>query len=142
MSLTMAFISQMYFSFVGKITQNSINIFIQITGTTFSSSLILIAKLQLSLLWQALSIQDWPDDEPTEAEKDFWEIASLECYNHLTEWKSLEYCSTVNIDNGQPADLNKIWSDPFFQVFRKKNIYIDIRCLCSHVMFVSLKERV
>ncbi|XP_058033644.1 DNA-dependent protein kinase catalytic subunit [Ahaetulla prasina] len=64
---------------------------------------------------KALSTQDWPDDEPTEAEKDFWEIASLECYNHLTEWKSLEYCSTMNIDNGQPADLNKIWSDPFYQ---------------------------
>ncbi|XP_013928118.1 PREDICTED: DNA-dependent protein kinase catalytic subunit [Thamnophis sirtalis] len=64
---------------------------------------------------EALTKQDWPDDEPTEAEKDFWEIASLECYNHLTEWKSLEYCSTVNIDNRQPADLNKIWSDPFYQ---------------------------
>uniref|UniRef100_A0A670Y1A7 DNA-dependent protein kinase catalytic subunit n=1 Tax=Pseudonaja textilis TaxID=8673 RepID=A0A670Y1A7_PSETE len=64
---------------------------------------------------KALSIQDWPGDEPTEAEKDFWKIASLECYNHLTEWKSLEYRLTVNIDNGQPADLNKIWSDPFYQ---------------------------
>ncbi|XP_070603834.1 DNA-dependent protein kinase catalytic subunit [Erythrolamprus reginae] len=64
---------------------------------------------------KALSMQEWPGDEPTEAEKDFWEIASLECYNHLTEWKSLEYCSTVNIDNGQPADLNKIWNDPFYQ---------------------------
>ncbi|XP_044280098.1 DNA-dependent protein kinase catalytic subunit isoform X2 [Varanus komodoensis] len=64
---------------------------------------------------EALSTQDWPDEEPTEAEKDFWELASLECYNHLTEWKSLEYCSTVNIDNGQPPDLNKTWSDPFYQ---------------------------
>ncbi|XP_034980550.2 DNA-dependent protein kinase catalytic subunit [Zootoca vivipara] len=64
---------------------------------------------------KALSMQDWPDEEPTEAEKDFWELASLECYNRLTEWKSLEYCSTVNIDNGQPSDLNKTWSDPFYQ---------------------------
>ncbi|KAH0617727.1 hypothetical protein JD844_016250 [Phrynosoma platyrhinos] len=64
---------------------------------------------------EALSTQDWPDEEPTEAEKDFWELASLECYNHLTEWKSLEYCSTVNIDNDQPPDLNKTWSDPFYQ---------------------------
>ncbi|XP_062986775.1 DNA-dependent protein kinase catalytic subunit [Elgaria multicarinata webbii] len=64
---------------------------------------------------EALSTQDWPDEEPTEAEKDFWELASLECYNHLTEWKSLEYCSTVNIDNEQPPDLNKAWSDPFYQ---------------------------
>ncbi|KAF7246285.1 DNA-dependent protein kinase catalytic subunit [Varanus komodoensis] len=68
---------------------------------------------------EALSTQDWPDEEPTEAEKDFWELASLECYNHLTEWKSLEYCSTVNIDNGQPPDLNKTWSDPFYQEKRK-----------------------
>ncbi|XP_066480516.1 DNA-dependent protein kinase catalytic subunit [Tiliqua scincoides] len=64
---------------------------------------------------EALSAQDWPDEEPTEAEKDFWELSSLECYNHLTEWKSLEYCSTVNIDDGQPPDLNKTWSDPFYQ---------------------------
>ncbi|CAM5116256.1 unnamed protein product [Natator depressus] len=64
---------------------------------------------------EALSKQDWSDGEPTEAEKDFWELASLECYNHLTEWKSLEYCSTVNIDSGQPPDLNKTWSDPFYQ---------------------------
>ncbi|XP_053105021.1 DNA-dependent protein kinase catalytic subunit isoform X2 [Hemicordylus capensis] len=64
---------------------------------------------------EALSTQDWPDEEPTEAEKDFWEFASLECYNHLTEWKSLEYCSTINIDNAQPPDLNKTWSDPFYQ---------------------------
>ncbi|XP_072855016.2 DNA-dependent protein kinase catalytic subunit [Pogona vitticeps] len=64
---------------------------------------------------EALSTQDWPEGEPTEAEKDFWELASLECYNCLTEWKSLEYCSTVNIDNEQPPDLNKTWSDPFYQ---------------------------
>uniref|UniRef100_A0A674JBQ4 DNA-dependent protein kinase catalytic subunit n=1 Tax=Terrapene triunguis TaxID=2587831 RepID=A0A674JBQ4_9SAUR len=64
---------------------------------------------------EALSKQDWSDGEPTEAEKDFWELASLECYNHLTEWKSLEYCSTVNIDSGQPPDLNKTWNDPFYQ---------------------------
>ncbi|XP_042320371.1 DNA-dependent protein kinase catalytic subunit [Sceloporus undulatus] len=64
---------------------------------------------------KALSVQDWPNEEPTEAEKDFWELASLECYNCLTEWKSLEYCSTINIDNEQPPDLNKTWSDPFYQ---------------------------
>ncbi|XP_029447109.1 DNA-dependent protein kinase catalytic subunit isoform X2 [Rhinatrema bivittatum] len=64
---------------------------------------------------EALNKSDWPDDEPTEAEKDFWEIASLECYNHLTEWKPLEYCSTINIDNEKPQDLNKIWSNPFYQ---------------------------
>ncbi|XP_077348787.1 DNA-dependent protein kinase catalytic subunit isoform X2 [Lithobates pipiens] len=57
----------------------------------------------------------FPDGEPSDAEKDFWEIASMECYNHLTEWQPLEYCSTLNIDSANPPDLNKIWNDPFHQ---------------------------
>uniref|UniRef100_A0A8C4XNR5 DNA-dependent protein kinase catalytic subunit n=1 Tax=Falco tinnunculus TaxID=100819 RepID=A0A8C4XNR5_FALTI len=64
---------------------------------------------------EALCKEDWQDGEPTEAEKDFWEFASLECYDHLTDWKSLEYCATVNIDSGKPPDLSKMWSDPFLQ---------------------------
>uniref|UniRef100_A0A8B9FXA0 DNA-dependent protein kinase catalytic subunit n=1 Tax=Amazona collaria TaxID=241587 RepID=A0A8B9FXA0_9PSIT len=64
---------------------------------------------------EALSKEDWQDGEPTEAEKDFWELASLECYDHLTDWKSLEYCATISIDSGKPPDLSKTWSDPFFQ---------------------------
>uniref|UniRef100_A0A8C3Q098 DNA-dependent protein kinase catalytic subunit n=1 Tax=Chrysolophus pictus TaxID=9089 RepID=A0A8C3Q098_CHRPC len=64
---------------------------------------------------EALSKEDWEDGDPTEAEKDFWELASLECYDHLTEWKSLEYCATVNIDSGKPPDLSKTWNDPFYQ---------------------------
>uniref|UniRef100_H3B272 DNA-dependent protein kinase catalytic subunit n=1 Tax=Latimeria chalumnae TaxID=7897 RepID=H3B272_LATCH len=64
---------------------------------------------------EALNVEEWPDGEPTEAEKDFWELAALECYSHLTEWKALEYCSTVNIDDKTPADLENIWNDPFYQ---------------------------
>ncbi|KAM9024210.1 DNA-dependent protein kinase catalytic subunit [Ara ararauna] len=64
---------------------------------------------------EALSKEDWQDGEPTEAEKDFWELASLECYDHLTDWKSLEYCATISIDSGKPPDLSKTWNDPFFQ---------------------------
>ncbi|XP_072708622.1 DNA-dependent protein kinase catalytic subunit isoform X1 [Ciconia boyciana] len=64
---------------------------------------------------EALSKEDWQDGEPTKAEKDFWELASLECYDHLTEWKSLEYSATVNIDSGKPPDLSKMWNDPIFQ---------------------------
>ncbi|XP_069777633.1 DNA-dependent protein kinase catalytic subunit isoform X2 [Narcine bancroftii] len=45
---------------------------------------------------QALISEQWEDGDPTDAEKDFWDIAVLECYNQLTEWKSLEYCSIVN----------------------------------------------
>lgn len=52
------------------------------------------------------------DGDPTDTEKDFWEIAALEAYNHLTEWKSLQYCATVNIEH----NLSKMWDDPFYQV--------------------------
>ncbi|KAM5211726.1 DNA-dependent protein kinase catalytic subunit isoform 1-T1 [Hipposideros larvatus] len=64
---------------------------------------------------QALNKEVWEDGAPTEAEKDFWELASLDCYNQLAEWKSLAYCSTVNVDSKNPPDLNKIWSEPFYQ---------------------------
>ncbi|MEE6464048.1 hypothetical protein FKM82_006146 [Ascaphus truei] len=64
---------------------------------------------------EALNTQDFSDGAPTDAEKDFWEMASLECYNHLTEWKPLEYCATMNIDDRKPPDLSKMWSDPFYQ---------------------------
>ncbi|XP_040828526.1 DNA-dependent protein kinase catalytic subunit [Ochotona curzoniae] len=64
---------------------------------------------------EALNKQEWADGEPTETEKDFWELASLDCYNQLSEWKSLEYCSTVSVDSGSPPDLSKMWSEPFYQ---------------------------
>ncbi|XP_069076234.1 DNA-dependent protein kinase catalytic subunit isoform X2 [Pleurodeles waltl] len=66
---------------------------------------------------EALNTEEWSEGAPTEAEKDFWEIASLECYNHLTEWKSLEHCSTVSIDSAQPPDLSKMWAEPFYQIY-------------------------
>ena len=65
---------------------------------------------------QALNTQEWSDGEPTEAEKDFWELASLDCYNQLSEWKSLEYCSTASADGEGTPDLSKMWSEPFYQV--------------------------
>ncbi|XP_045042014.2 DNA-dependent protein kinase catalytic subunit isoform X3 [Desmodus rotundus] len=64
---------------------------------------------------EALNKQEWVDSEPTEAEKDFWELASLDCYNQLAEWKSLAYCSTVSVDSENPPDLNKMWGEPFYQ---------------------------
>ncbi|MBN3311515.1 PRKDC kinase, partial [Atractosteus spatula] len=64
---------------------------------------------------EALNTEEWMDEGPTDTEKDFWEIAALECYNHLSEWKSLQYCATVNIDDSSPVDLEKMWSDPFYQ---------------------------
>ncbi|KAM4865347.1 DNA-dependent protein kinase catalytic subunit [Thomomys bottae] len=64
---------------------------------------------------EALNKQEWEDGEPTEAEKDFWEVAALDCYNQLSEWKSLEYCSTASIDNENPPDLSKMWNEAFYQ---------------------------
>ncbi|XP_043921659.1 DNA-dependent protein kinase catalytic subunit [Protopterus annectens] len=64
---------------------------------------------------EALNKDDWPDGQPIEEEKDFWEIAALECYDHLTEWKALACCATVNIDEKLPANLENIWNDPFYQ---------------------------
>ncbi|XP_038580578.1 DNA-dependent protein kinase catalytic subunit [Micropterus salmoides] len=64
---------------------------------------------------QALNTEDWSDGEPTDSEKDFWEIAAMEAYNHLTEWKSLQYCSTVNIDENSPPNLELMWSEPLYQ---------------------------
>nr|XP_046226723.1 DNA-dependent protein kinase catalytic subunit isoform X2 [Scatophagus argus] len=64
---------------------------------------------------EALNTDRWTDGEPTDSEKDFWEIAAMEAYSHLTEWKSLQYCSTVYIDEASPPDLEKMWSEPLHQ---------------------------
>ncbi|XP_010766865.1 DNA-dependent protein kinase catalytic subunit [Notothenia coriiceps] len=63
----------------------------------------------------ALNTELWSDNEPTDSEKDFWEIAAMEAYSHLTEWKSLQYCSTVYIDENSPPNLEKMWSEPLYQ---------------------------
>ncbi|KAG5837285.1 hypothetical protein ANANG_G00237680 [Anguilla anguilla] len=64
---------------------------------------------------EALNTDEWPDGEPTVTEKDFWDIAALEAYSHLTEWKAVQYCCTVNFDDSTPVGLQKIWTDPFYQ---------------------------
>jgi DNA-dependent protein kinase catalytic subunit len=75
-------------------------------------------KIVLIFFLQALNKLEWVDGEPTEAEKEFWELASLDCYNNLSKWKELEYCSTVNIVSENSLDLSKMWSEPFYQVCR------------------------
>ncbi|KAM9839260.1 DNA-dependent protein kinase catalytic subunit [Aulostomus maculatus] len=64
---------------------------------------------------EALNTEHWIDGEPTDSEKDFWEIAAMEAYSHLTEWKSLQYCSTINIDESSPPNLEKMWVEPIYQ---------------------------
>ncbi|XP_019130385.2 DNA-dependent protein kinase catalytic subunit isoform X1 [Larimichthys crocea] len=64
---------------------------------------------------EALNTEHWNEGEPTDSEKDFWEIAAMEAYSHLTEWKSLQYCSTVYIDEASPPNLERMWSEPLYQ---------------------------
>uniref|UniRef100_A0A8C5FRE6 DNA-dependent protein kinase catalytic subunit n=1 Tax=Gadus morhua TaxID=8049 RepID=A0A8C5FRE6_GADMO len=64
---------------------------------------------------EALNQEQWSDGEPTESEKDFWDRAAMEAYSHLTEWKSLQYCSIINVDDSPEPDLDKMWAEPFYQ---------------------------
>ncbi|KAK0144676.1 DNA-dependent protein kinase catalytic subunit [Merluccius polli] len=64
---------------------------------------------------EALNEEQWSDGEPTESEKDFWDLAAMEAYSHLTEWNSLQYCSTLNIDDSPQPDLDKMWAEPYYQ---------------------------
>lgn len=60
----------------------------------------------------------------------------MECYNHLTEWEPLQYCSTVNIDSQLPPDLKKMWSDPFYEVI---TLFILYCITCDLNDFISKK---
>ncbi|XP_061121318.1 DNA-dependent protein kinase catalytic subunit isoform X2 [Syngnathus typhle] len=64
---------------------------------------------------EALNTKHWTDGEPTDSEKDFWEIAAMEAYSHLTDWKSLQYCSTYCIDENSSANLDNMWLEPLYQ---------------------------
>ncbi|KAK2886235.1 hypothetical protein Q8A73_020181 [Channa argus] len=66
---------------------------------------------------EALNTDTWSDGEPTDSERDFWETAAMEAYSNLTEWKSLQYCSTVYIDEKSPPDLENIWSEPYQEMY-------------------------
>lgn len=48
----------------------------------------------------------------------------MEAYNQLTEWKSLQYCSTVYIDENTPPNLEKMWSEPLYQVTPVRSVVI------------------
>lgn len=86
-------------------------------------------------LRQALNTEDWPDGEPTDSEKDFWEIAAMEAYNQLTEWKSLQYCSTVSIDENTPPNLERMWSEPLYQVPAFERLHCPAHLLYLLLLF-------
>ncbi|XP_077480903.1 DNA-dependent protein kinase catalytic subunit [Stigmatopora argus] len=67
------------------------------------------------LYHEALNTKDWTDGEPTQSEKDFWEIAVMDAYNHLTDWESLQDHSTFHINETTPANLENIWLEPLYK---------------------------
>ena len=40
----------------------------------------------------------------------------LQCFANLTQWENLERFSSLNIDDNDPPDLDKIWTNSFYQV--------------------------
>lgn len=40
----------------------------------------------------------------------------FQCFANLARWEDLEKCSVENIDDKHPPDLDKMWTDTFFQV--------------------------
>ncbi|XP_070581112.1 DNA-dependent protein kinase catalytic subunit-like [Ptychodera flava] len=64
---------------------------------------------------QALDTEEWDDERPEQIEEDLWDDCRLQCYAQLTNWEKLEECSTVNLDDSDPPDLQKIWTDTYYQ---------------------------
>ncbi|XP_071796803.1 DNA-dependent protein kinase catalytic subunit-like [Asterias amurensis] len=58
---------------------------------------------------------DWAEGSVTQVEEDLWDESRLNCCNQLTQWKDVQNYSTVNIDEKTPPDLNKMWTDAFYQ---------------------------
>lgn len=108
------------------VNANGLSQFYQITGCALHRSV----KVHTLSYWQALNTEHWSEGEPTDSEKDFWEIAAMEAYSHLTEWKSLQYCSTVYIDENSPPNLDRMWSEPLYQVI-DLNFHSPIVMYCT-----------
>ena len=48
-------------------------------------------------------------------------VTFFQCLANLARWEDLEQCTVGNIDDTNPPDLDKVWTDTFFQVrFSKK----------------------
>lgn len=47
----------------------------------------------------------------------------FQCLANLARWQDLEQCTVENIDDTNPPDLDKVWTDTFFQVrFGEKTV--------------------
>ncbi|XP_072042849.1 DNA-dependent protein kinase catalytic subunit-like [Amphiura filiformis] len=58
---------------------------------------------------------DWGEGNVQQVEEDLWDESRLHCCEQLTQWKDLEDYAILNIDEQDPPDLEKIWSDPYYQ---------------------------
>lgn len=43
-------------------------------------------------------------------------VCLLQCFANLTQWENLEKFSVLNVDEEDPPDLEKVWTDTYFQV--------------------------
>ncbi|XP_027045855.1 DNA-dependent protein kinase catalytic subunit-like [Pocillopora damicornis] len=70
----------------------------------------------LKLYNEAIGTDDvWIKEELRQEEEDLWDVSRLQCLAELTKWKELEKCSVESIDEKNPPDLDKVWSDTFYQ---------------------------
>ncbi|KAL9956083.1 hypothetical protein ACROYT_G037506 [Oculina patagonica] len=72
-------------------------------------------SLALKLYNEAIGSDSWENAEPQQEEEDLWDAARLQCFANLARWEDLEKCSVENIDDKHPPDLDKVWTDTFFQ---------------------------
>lgn len=69
----------------------------------------------LKLYNEAISREIWTDGEPQQEEEDLWDDARLQCFANLSQWENLEKFSVLNVDEEDPPDLEKVWTDTYFQ---------------------------
>lgn len=69
----------------------------------------------LKLYHEAIATESWTSGEPQQEEEDLWDDGRLQCFANLTQWENLEKFSVLNIDDGDIPDLDKVWTDTFFQ---------------------------
>lgn len=50
-------------------------------------------------------------------------ISFFQCLANLARWQDLEQCTVESIDDTNPPDLDRVWTDTFFQVmFAEKTV--------------------
>ncbi|XP_048576196.1 DNA-dependent protein kinase catalytic subunit isoform X3 [Nematostella vectensis] len=69
----------------------------------------------LKIYNEAMSCDDW-SSKPQQQEEDLWDDARMQCFANLAKWGDLEEYSKTGVDDeGNPPDLDKIWTDTYLQ---------------------------